>query len=222
MRRYFPSGPDRGEDRPSCGWLAVITCAGAGRPVARAPIEDLHTFDQQFYLGIAYDLRHSGRFTDGFVFAAPVRMACDLPHALRPAVPAVLSLRPTSTHRSISGGLRRGASLTYACPRDARCALLGSSCCAALPAAVADRASGVRLATRRLACPDPRPIHRPALVGGVNYLMTEDLTLFLTTAAIAAPCRPPSARGRPVAGSRSPVPPWIGRVTRPRSNTCSW
>ena len=35
----------------------------------RAAVTPLSSFDQRFYLGIAFDLRHSGRFTDGFSYA---------------------------------------------------------------------------------------------------------------------------------------------------------
>jgi 4-amino-4-deoxy-L-arabinose transferase-like glycosyltransferase len=37
----------------------------------RTKVDDLSVFDQPFYLGIAHDLVHAGRFTDGFMFAQP-------------------------------------------------------------------------------------------------------------------------------------------------------
>jgi 4-amino-4-deoxy-L-arabinose transferase-like glycosyltransferase len=37
----------------------------------RTEVEDFSEFDQPFYLGIAYDLVHTGHFTDGFMFAQP-------------------------------------------------------------------------------------------------------------------------------------------------------
>src|SRR5262245_46376188 len=36
---------------------------------SRAAMRPLSEYDQPFYIGIAYDLRNTGRFTDGFVFA---------------------------------------------------------------------------------------------------------------------------------------------------------
>jgi hypothetical protein len=36
---------------------------------SRAPLRSLAEYDQPFYVGIAYDLRNWGRFTDGFLFA---------------------------------------------------------------------------------------------------------------------------------------------------------
>ena len=46
--------------------LILIAC---GLLWSRTPVLSLADYDQTFYLGIAYDLRATGRFTDGFVFA---------------------------------------------------------------------------------------------------------------------------------------------------------
>src|SRR5262245_8346883 len=47
--------------------LALIVC---GVLWSRTSVPPLSEFDQTFYIGIAYDLRSTGRFTDGFVFAS--------------------------------------------------------------------------------------------------------------------------------------------------------
>src|SRR5262245_43842093 len=44
---------------------ALIVC---GLLWSRTSVPPLSEFDQTFYIGIAYDLRSTGRFTDGFVF----------------------------------------------------------------------------------------------------------------------------------------------------------
>jgi len=46
--------------------LALIVC---GLLWLRSSVAPLSEFDQTFYIGIAHDLRATGRFTDGFVFA---------------------------------------------------------------------------------------------------------------------------------------------------------
>jgi hypothetical protein len=49
--------------------FAILVVLGALWPTDR--VQPLSTFDQPFYLGIAHDLRHAGRFTDGYMFADP-------------------------------------------------------------------------------------------------------------------------------------------------------
>src|SRR5262245_42668904 len=58
LRRYFASAVAVG--------LVVIVC---GLLWSRTSVRPLSEFDQTFYIGIAHDLRSTGRFTDGFVFA---------------------------------------------------------------------------------------------------------------------------------------------------------
>jgi hypothetical protein len=52
---------------PLAAFLLILAVLAALWP--RATITPLSSYDQRFYLGIAYDLRHSGRFTDGFSYA---------------------------------------------------------------------------------------------------------------------------------------------------------
>lgn len=51
----------------------MLAAIGAivGLLFARMPVPPLSLYDQPFYLGIAQDLVHTGRFTDGFMFASP-------------------------------------------------------------------------------------------------------------------------------------------------------
>jgi hypothetical protein len=48
--------------------IIVFVCGGLWLGQKPRPLAE---FDQPFYLGIAYDLRHAGRFTDGYFFAQP-------------------------------------------------------------------------------------------------------------------------------------------------------
>ncbi len=64
-------------------------------------IQPLRAFDQPFYLGIAYDLVHHGRYTDGFMFT---------PEATRPPGMRFAPLYPmlVAAAARVDGGLRRG------------------------------------------------------------------------------------------------------------------
>ena len=54
------------------GWPALLLiCVVLGGSGSRQRLLRLDEFDQPFYLGIAYDLVHHGRFTDGYRFAGP-------------------------------------------------------------------------------------------------------------------------------------------------------
>src|SRR5262249_18227570 len=46
--------------------IILVVCAGLW---SRTEVRPLTEYDQPFYIGIAYDLRSTGRFTDGFLFA---------------------------------------------------------------------------------------------------------------------------------------------------------
>jgi 4-amino-4-deoxy-L-arabinose transferase-like glycosyltransferase len=75
-------------------WLAALAviCAVLGGVAARSRILPLSVGDQQFYIGIAYDIRHHGVFTNGFVFAEGPE---DAPHPpgmrFTPLYPALLA-----------------------------------------------------------------------------------------------------------------------------------
>ncbi len=70
--------------------LATLVVLGALWPAV--PVQPLSTFDQPFYLGIAFDLRHHGRFTDGYMFADPGRDGTRPPGMrFAPLYPALLA-----------------------------------------------------------------------------------------------------------------------------------
>ena len=70
----------------------------------RDPINDFTVFDQRFYLGIAHDLVHEGRFTDGYLFV-PAGPDGARPPGMRfaPLYPALLA-----ASAELDAGLRRG------------------------------------------------------------------------------------------------------------------
>lgn len=180
MRLFFPA--------PLAAFLLILAVLAVLWP--RAPVTPLSSFDQRFYLGIAYDLRHSGRFTDGFSYAGggpdTVR-----PPGMRftPLYPAFLAAAAT-----LDPGLRQGiacvertAGRDPACPRAAPVArgaqVLMLACFFWLLWAAIRRASaspragwiGLGLAL----------VTAPSLLLAANTLMTETLSLVLSAAACA-------------------------------------
>ena len=172
--------------------LAVLAAFGV-----RAPVTALSSYDQRFYLGIAYDLRQHGRFTDGFAYAGG-GPDTDRPPGMRftPLYPAFLAVVA-----SFDPGLRRGIACVErtggrdpACPRAAPVAraaqwamlagfywLLWS---AVGHAARSKRAGWIGLGVALLTA--------PMLLRFANTLMTETLSLLLTAAACvlaAGACR---------------------------------
>lgn len=169
--------------------LAVILVV-LGALWARAPVQDLRSFDQPFYLGIAYDLRHLGRFTDGFIYGTPAADGLR-PSGMRfaPLYPALLAVAA-----SLDPDLARGMACVVesppdvVCPRAAplvRCLQFSTLCGFYLLLWwIAGAASGsARIGWLSLGL---SLFAAPALMGSVNYLMTDNLALFLVTAAIAA------------------------------------
>ncbi len=151
----------------------------------------LAEFDQPFYLGIAYDLRHSGRFTDGYFFARPG------PDGLRPSSMRFGPLYPAllAAVAQMDGALRAnmdclvdGNGKNAACGRAAPImrALQWAELVAVfwlvwwLGRAVAGGLPGAWL------CLGLALLTAPLLLRSVNYLMTEMTCLALTTAAAAA------------------------------------
>ncbi len=87
---------------PLVALLAIAVVLGVQVPHAtKRPLTD---FDQHFYLGIAYDQVHSGRFTNGYAFAEPG------PDRLRPSGMRFAPLYPSllALVSRVDGGLRRG------------------------------------------------------------------------------------------------------------------
>lgn len=196
MRRYVsPTAWTALTGRPALrlGLAAALVVLSLAALWRSAPIEDLRVFDQRFYLGIAYDLRHVGRFTDGVVFATAgpdgtrpsgMRFAPLYPTAL-----AVAAMLDPSFDDALSCVVERSAN--DPCPRTAplvRTVQFALLCgFYVLLWWIAEATSGsprvgvIALVLGLFAA--------PALIGSVNYLMTEDLTLFLVTAATAAAVR---------------------------------
>ena len=190
--------------RPRLGqaWLAfVLIWIVLAVLWQRQQVRPLNEFDQPFYLGIAYDLRHSGRFTDGYFFAKP---GAD---GLRPA-----SMRFVPLYPALLAGV---AQIDVALRGNMDCLVLGNGMNAACGrAAPIMRAlqfaqlvavfwliwwlGGAICGTPRcawLALAVAMPV-APLLLHSVNYLMTEMTCLFLTTAATAAGVRALGAKGR--------------------------
>ena len=154
-------------------------------------VQPLSTFDQPFYLGIAFDLRHSGRFTDGTMFAEP-GPGGTRPSGMRfaPLYPALLAVVAR-----LDPELRLGMDCQVrtrghdpACPRAApvmrrlQFAMLAATFtliwCTALLATASHPVAWLALV---LALPTAG-----VLLRSVDSLMTEITALLLTTACLAA------------------------------------
>ena len=185
--------------------LAVLAILWPG-----AKITPLSSYDQRFYLGIAYDLRQHGRFTDGFAYgggnADTVR-----PPGMRftPLYPAFLAAMA-----SVDPGLRQGIACVEhtlgrdpACPRAAPLtrgaqllmlagfywllwAAIGS-------AAGSTRAAWIGLALGLLTAPD--------MLRFAATLMTETMSLLLSGAA----CALAAAAVRPGLDTRTRTLGWL-------------
>ncbi len=169
--------------------LAALVVLGALWPAA--PALPLYTFDQPFYLGIAHDLRATGRFTDGYMFAEPG------PDGARPSGMRFAPLYPSllAAASFVDPALRTGMdceALTrgqdHACPRAAPVMrrLQGAMLAAffTLVWCIGLLATGSRRlawTTLGLALPTAG-----VLLRSVDTLMTEITALLLTTACLAA------------------------------------
>ena len=159
-----------------------------------APVTPLSSYDQRFYLGIAYDLRQFGRFTDGFSYAGggpgrpgvPPRPPGMRFTPLYPAFLAAASWFDPGLRRAIAC-VERTAGRDPACPRAAPVVrgaqflmlggfywllwgAVGRACGTA-------RAGWIGLGFALLTA--------PSLLRFVNTLMTETLSLLLSAAACA-------------------------------------
>ncbi len=163
-------------------------------------VQALRVFDQPFYLGIADDLVHSGRFTDGFMFAEPG------PDGLRSSGMRFAPLYPVLVAGSslVDGGLRRGMDCLVASGgRD-------ESCRAAAPVLrglqfgelagvfwlvwwMGRRLGGAAVGWGSLVLAFGAA---PLLLRSVAYLMTEMTCLALCVAAIGAGVRAIDGMGR--------------------------
>lgn len=169
--------------------LATLVVLGALWPADR--VQPLSTFDQQFYLGIAHDLRHAGRFTDGTMFAEPG------PGGARPSGMRFAPLYPAllAAVAQLDPGLRRAIDCQVrtrghdpACPQAApamrwlQFAMLAATF--TLTWCIARLATGSRaIAWLALVLALPTA---GVLLRSVDTLMTEITALLLTTACLAA------------------------------------
>jgi 4-amino-4-deoxy-L-arabinose transferase-like glycosyltransferase len=159
----------------------------------RTKVQPLSSFDQPFYVGIAYDLVHHGRFTDGYFFAQPgadverpssmrftplypilLASAAEVEPAFRAAMDCLIAAGPTDQDR----GCPRAATL----PRSAQFLMLAGFYLLLWWVA------GVIGGSRRAAWIALALGLVPAqfLLISVNYLMTEMTSLLLSLAATAA------------------------------------
>jgi len=159
----------------------------------RAPIQDLYGYDQPYYLGIAYDLVHAGRYTDGYVYSTPSPDGTRPPgmrfSPLYPAALAVAAILDPSLDRGMSCVVADVPGV--ACPRSASlvrtvqfallCGFYLLLWWIAEMVSGSQRVGWFALLLGLFAAPQ--------LMGTVNYLMTENVTLFLVTAATAAAVR---------------------------------
>ena len=176
MRPHPVGAPVRRALRGRPGaWLAVLAVLACLWPFA--PVQKLSVYDQPFYIGIAEDIVTHATFTDGFMFASPGPDG-RRPPGMRfaPLYPAFLALA-----LEVEGEPARAARLV----RAVQFAMLAVSY-----ALIWDigAAFGVAWTSLLLAL-----LTAPLLLASVDYLMTETLTLLLTTALTAALVR--RARG---------------------------
>ena len=168
---------------------------------SRTSVRPLGEFDQTFYIGIAYDLRHSGTFTNGFVFAnegaGPGKPGMRFAPLYPALVAASAALDPQFDKAidCIAGPEANKAS----CPSDARLLRLIQVVLVVgfywLIWWMAGELLGQpRAAWLALVVAVPT---MPSLLRYANFAMTEILALALLTAAMAAAVA--ARRGRPLA-----------------------
>jgi 4-amino-4-deoxy-L-arabinose transferase-like glycosyltransferase len=176
---------------PRSCWLVVAMVLLVLLPIwRRAPIPPLGSYDQDFYLGIAYDLIHSGRFTDGFAYAVPqssgerppgmrfvplypamLAAAAKMDPGFREAMECVVARYPAYLSCPDSAGLVRAVQFVMLASVYVMIWWLGRQFGSARTAWIA---LAIALVTA------------PYLMRSVDYVMTETASLFLSTAATCA------------------------------------
>ncbi len=167
--------------------LLILAVLGALWPLA--PRQRLEVFDQPFYLGIAHDLLHQGRFTDGYSFAKPVPGGTSRPSGMRfgPLYPALIAAAAI-----LDPALRRNMDCEVAGRgQDRRCGVAAPSMRWLQFAMLAASYWLIWRLARRMGAPSLAwltltlaLLTAPLLLRSVNYLMTE-ITAFLLTTAYA-------------------------------------
>jgi hypothetical protein len=183
------SWANRAESQTVLAVLIVIGWLGLGW-WKNPPPDYLWTYDEPVYLSIAYDILHFGRFTDGPAWSTPSVDPARPPGMVRtPLYPlflaATAALDP-AFNKTLSCHVEHAASL--ACPQRAPLPrilqFLMMAAFYLMLWRIATRASGSRRIgwlSLGLAL-----IVAPILIGSVNMLMTEAVTLFFTTAGTLA------------------------------------
>jgi 4-amino-4-deoxy-L-arabinose transferase-like glycosyltransferase len=171
--------------------LALIVC---GLFWSCTSVPPLSEFDQTFYIGIAHDLRSTGRFTDGFVFttgdAQRLRPSGMRFAPLYPGLVAATAAWDGDFARAMECVVHSGGS-DASCPSDANLVRLMQLGMVALflwsvwwiagQVLHSQRAAWVALLLAGMTL--------PLLLRYVNYVMTEITALLLLTSAIAAAVR---------------------------------
>jgi len=201
-------------------WALLLILLVVGGLWSRAELRPFNEFDQPFYLGSAYDLRHSGRFTDGYFLARPG------PDRLRPSSMRFAPLYPgllaavaqvDSALRANIDCLAEGDGHNPACGRAAP--VMRSLQAAELVCVfwlfwwIGGAVGGTRLRawlTLGLAL-----LTAGVLMRSVTYLMTEMTTLWFTTAATACGLRAAQAGGSRAWGFACGVLLALAALTRP-------
>ena len=200
--------------RPGAAALALILLV-TGLLWQNQRIQKLNVFDQPFYLGIAYDLVHHGRFSDGYMFAEPG------PDGVRPAGMRFSPLWPglVAAAAGLDGRLRAGMDCVVgSAGHDDTCPSAAPSLRLLQFAELAGFfwlvwwmggvAGGATVGWLSLGL---ALVTSPLLLRSVAYLMTEMTCLFLSTAAIAAGvCALVAGRANPAAGG----PTRLGTASR--------
>ena len=190
--------------------VALLILAVLGGCWTRKAVQPLGAFDQPFYLGIAFDLLHHGRYTDGYGFAGG-DAGTIRPSGMRftPLYPVLLAAAAVVDPR-----LRRGMDCLVAhpgqaasCPRAAPsirwlqfgmlAGTAGMLCWCGWRCSGQARTGVVALGLALLTA--------PLLLSSVDYLMTEIVSLFLVVAAQALALRALPADEAP----RDPDPAWL-------------
>ena len=166
----------------------LVVCAGLW---SRTEVRPLTEYDQPFYIGIAYDLRSTGRFTDGFLFA-PADAGQMRPSGMRfsplyPTLVAVAMAVDSSFAHAVECVVKSNAK-SAACPTTARSVRVLQFLMLAMFLVIVWWVAREVLGSARagLIAVVIAAMTAPVLLRFVNYVMTEMLALLLLALAIAA------------------------------------
>jgi hypothetical protein len=158
----------------------------------RAAPSTLIDFDDRFYLGVAYDIRHEGIFSDGFVFSEPGPGSNRPPGMffapLYPAFLAVIGSLDGKFARAMDCTVETRASHEAHCPTDAALLNAVQFCLLVSTYVLIVYLATVIFASRRIAWLTLVFLLAAGnyLMRAVPYAMTEVMTLFFVTASMAA------------------------------------